>query len=113
MRNAIGLLCAVGLLAGCAHPRHRSAPAPAPVPPPSVTPDLRPLGRVALVNTEARFVVINFPPGAVPQSGQKLNIFHLGLKSGEVRITGPQSDNDTVGDLITGDASVGDVVKGE
>lgn len=111
MRNAIGVLCAVVLLAGCAHPKHRAAPAP--TPPPSVTPDLRPLGRVALVNTEARFVVINFPPGAVPQSGQQLNVFHLGLKSGEVRITGPQSDNDTVADLITGEASVGDVVKGE
>jgi hypothetical protein len=108
MRNAIGLLCAVCLFAGCAHPK----PA-AERPVPHVTPDLRAVGRVALVNNEARFVVINFPPGAVPQAGQPLNVSHHGLKIGEVKITGPQRDNDTVADLITGEAYVGDEVKGE
>jgi hypothetical protein len=108
MRNAIGLLCAAWLFAGCAHPKS-AAKGPAP----RVTPDLRPVGRVALVNTEARFVVINFPPGAVPQAGQPMNVNHHGLKVGEVKITGPQRDNDTVADLITGDAYVGDEVKGE
>jgi len=110
MRNALGLLCAVCLLTGCFHPRHHPAP---PAPPPSVTPDLRPTGRVALVDNQARFVVINFPPGSVPPVGQQLSVIHLGLKSGEVRITGPQHDTDTVADLINGDASVGDLVKGE
>jgi len=112
MRNAIGLLCAVWLFTGCFHPG-RSVPRAQTPPAPSVMPDLRAVGRVALVNTEARFIVINFPPGAVPQSGQQLNVNHLGLKIGEVRITGPQHDNDTVADLITGEANVGDEVKGE
>jgi hypothetical protein len=66
-----------------------------------------------LVNNEARFVVINFPPGAIPQPGQSLNVNHLGLKTGEVKITGPQRGNDTVADLITGQAYVGDEVRGE
>jgi hypothetical protein len=78
-----------------------------------VTPDLRPSGRVALVDNEARFVVINFPPGGVPPVGQRLNIFHNGLNVGEVRITGPQHDSDSVADVISGDATVGDLVKGE
>jgi len=112
MRNAIGLCCAVWLLAGCAHPKPSGPPAAKP-PAPQVTPDLRPIGRVALVNNEARFVVINFPPGAVPQPGQPLNVNHNGLKIGEVKITGPQRDNSTVADLITGQAYVGDEVKGE
>ena len=97
------------LFAGCAHAKPSAAKRPAP----RVTPDLRPVGRVALVNNEARFVVINFPPGAVPQIGQSLNVNHQGLKIGEVKITGPQRDNDTVADLITGDAYLGDEVKGE
>ncbi len=112
MRIAIGLFCAVWLVAGCAHPKSSGATSRKP-PIPAVTPDLRPSGRVALVNSEARFVVINFPPGAVPQAGQLLNVNHHGLKTGEVKITGPQRDNDTVADLITGDAYVCDEVKGE
>jgi hypothetical protein len=112
MRNAIGLLCAVWLLAGCARPKPSGPPAAKP-PTRYVTPDLRPIGRVALVNTEARFVVINFPPGIVPQLGQPMNVNHNGLKIGEVKITGPQRDNDTVADLITGQAYTGDEVKGE
>lgn len=96
------------LLAGCAHPKP-----PAKRPAPSVTPDLRPVGRVALVNNEARFVVINYPPGNFPQVGQQLNVNHNGLKIGEVKVTGPQRDTDTVADLVTGQAYVGDEVKGD
>jgi uncharacterized lipoprotein YajG len=112
MRNAIGLLCAVCLVAGCARPK---APGPLAANPsaPSVTRDLRPAGRVALVNNEARFVVINFPQGVVAQLGQPLNVNHNGLKIGEIKITGPQRGNDTVADLIIGQAYVGDEVKGE
>jgi hypothetical protein len=109
MRNAIGLLCAVWLLAGCAHTMPSAAKRTAPL----VTPDLRPIGRVALVNNEARFVVINFPPGAVPPAGQSMNVNHNGLKIGEVKITGPQRDNDTVADLVAGQAYVGDEVEGQ
>jgi hypothetical protein len=112
MRNAIGFLCGAWLFVGCVHPK---PPAPARVDrqTPRVTPDLRPVGRVALVNNEARFVVINFPPGVIPQLGQPMNVNHRGLKIGEVRITGPQRNTDTVADLLTGEAYVGDEVKGE
>jgi hypothetical protein len=112
MRKAIGFLCVVALVAGCAH-RKPSAPAAKTSPPASVTPDLRPIGRVALVNNEARFVVITFPPGAMPRAGQQLSVNHRGLKVGEVKITGPQRESDTVADLIVGEANVGDEVKGE
>ncbi|HUD49274.1 MAG TPA: hypothetical protein VMR33_20770 [Candidatus Baltobacteraceae bacterium] len=112
MRKAIGVLCAAWLLAGCAHPKPSGAPA-AKLPTPFITPDLRPVGRVALVDSEARFVVITFPAGTVPQVGQPLNVNHQGLKIGEVKVTGPQRDNDTVADLIAGQAYVGDEVKGE
>jgi hypothetical protein len=112
MRKAIGFLCAVGFVAGCAHPAPSGFRAQKP-PSPSITPDRRPTGRVALVNNQARFVVITFPPGAMPQSGLPMNVNHLGLKIGEVKITGPQTDNDTVADILSGEANVGDEVKGE
>ena len=106
------MLCAVWIFAGCAHHKPKGPPPEKPSPP-MVTPDLSPMGRVALVNNEARFVVINFPPGTVPPVGQPMNVNHRGLKIGEVKITGPQRDNDTVADLTTGAAYVGDEVKGE
>jgi hypothetical protein len=112
MRNAVGLLCALWLCTGCVHTKP-SAPAAKKKPAPLVTPDLSPVGRVALVNDQARFVVINFPPGDVPKPGQPMNVNHRGVKIGEVKITGPQRDNDTVADLTSGDAYVGDEVKGE
>jgi len=108
----MGFLCVVALVAGCAH-RRPSTPAAKTSPPASVTPDLRPIGRVALVNVQARFVVITFPPGAMPRAGQQLSVSHRGVKVGEVKITGPQRENDTVADLIAGEANVGDEIKAE
>jgi len=35
-------------------------------------------------------------------------LYRNGLKAGEVKITGPQRDNDVVADLVTGTAQVGD-----
>jgi hypothetical protein len=66
-----------------------------------------------MVNMEGRFVVISFPPGPVPQPGQRLNVNHAGLKVGVVQVTGPQRDYDTVGDLIEGEANVGDEAKSD
>jgi hypothetical protein len=76
-------------------------------PKPVMTPDWRPVGRVEMVNPEARFVVLSFRQG-VPAAGEVLNINHRGLKIGEVKVTGPQRDTDTVADIIAGDAYAGD-----
>jgi hypothetical protein len=106
MRVEIGLVCAAFLLAGCLHPK---PPADKPKPQHTyVTPDLRTVGRVELVNTEGRFVVISFPPGQVPPSGQHWRITHLGANIGRVTISGPQRAIDTVADIVEGTANVGD-----
>jgi len=76
-----------------------------------VTPENALFGKVALVNPTARFVVLNFPVGHLPVTEQHLNLYHRGLKVGEVRVTGPQQDDNIVADLVTGDASVGDDVR--
>jgi hypothetical protein len=66
-----------------------------------------------MVNMEGRFVVLSFPPGPVPQPGQRLDVNHAGLKIGVLQVTGPQREYDTVGDLVEGQANVGDEARSE
>lgn len=76
-----------------------------------ITPDRALVGKVVTVNSAARFVVLNFPLGHMPPVDQQLNVYHLGLKVGEIKVTGPQRDDNIVGDLTAGDATVGDEVR--
>jgi hypothetical protein len=107
---------------------HKSATAPAPrsapaasVKPaanqapakPVVQPDLRATGQVAMVNTEAKFVVVTFPGGNVPENGRMLSVFRDGSKIAELKVTGPQREADTVADIISGDVQVNDQVRVE
>ena len=115
MRTAIGLLGAALLLAGCAHRADQPNPAAPPVrtqqPKTVIKPDLQASGRVAMVNGEAHFVVLSFPPGPMPQTDHHLGVFRNGLKVGEVKVTGPQHENDTVADIITGEIQLHDEVR--
>jgi hypothetical protein len=118
MRFEIGLLCLAVFVAGCANsksPANLSAPPPIKTQPQPtyITPDLRTVGRVELVNTQGRFVVLSFPPGRVPPPGQHWRITHLGLQIGEVTISGPQREVDTVADIVDGTANVGDEATAE
>jgi hypothetical protein len=76
-----------------------------------ITPETRVSGKVAMVNTGGRFVVLNFPIGHLPAIDQQLNIYHGGLKVGEVKVCGPQRDDNIVGDITKGSAQVGDEVR--
>ena len=76
-----------------------------------VTPDDSPVGKVAWVNLGARFVVLNFPVGHLPPMDQRFNLYRKGFKVGEVKITGPQHDDNVVADLVAGDSAVGDVAR--
>lgn len=128
MRIAFGAgLVAFGfLLAGCSifHHKHAAGPAPTPLdqPPalqmqqtgkPVIKPDLRSTGQVAMVNADARFVVITFDTGAVPAAGRRLNVYRAGQKVGEVTVTGPQHENDTVADIVSGDIQLHDEARAE
>jgi len=76
-----------------------------------VTPENALVGRVATVNGVARFVVLTFPPGRLPALEQRLNLYRKGLKVGEVKVTGPQTDENIVADIVAGDAEVTDEVR--
>jgi hypothetical protein len=71
------------------------------------------IGKVALVRTAERFVVLNFPVGRLPVIDQRLNLYRAGLKVGEVKVTGPQYDDNIVADLVAGDSEVGDQVRAQ
>jgi hypothetical protein len=98
---------------GCSLFSHHSnsAPPPAQVSKPIVTPDTSLAAKVVSVNAVGRFVVLNFPPDQVPKVGQPLFLYRAGLKVADVKITGPQNDNNIVADLVSGDAQVGDTVR--
>ena len=78
-----------------------------------VTADNSLTGKVARVNGEGRFVVMTFPVGHLPALQQRLAVYRLGLKVGDIRVTGPQLDDSVVGDILAGDAQPGDEVRAQ
>ncbi len=78
---------------------------------PVVTPSTERFGRIALVNTSARFVILSFPVGEVAEPEKRMNVYRDGLKVGELRVTGPQRDNNTVADIVIGEPHVEDEVR--
>jgi hypothetical protein len=75
-----------------------------------VTPDFSLAAKVVSVNEVGRFVVLSFPASRMPKLEQTLFLYRTGLKTAEVRVTGPQQDNNIVADLVSGDARIGDTV---
>jgi hypothetical protein len=118
LSNVWTLLLVAILVNGCAlFHHHRATPAePASTTPsatlnPIVTPNNSLTAKVAAYNSAGRFAVLSFPVGQMPNMDQTLFLYRAGLKVGEVKITGPQRDNDVVADLVTGTAQVGDEVR--
>ena len=99
------------LLAGCAHHHSTKGASASGQPAAIVTPNPALGGKVVACNTAGRFVVLNFPASPMPTVDQTLFLYRTGLKVAEIRITGPQNDDNTVADIVTGDAQVGDEVR--
>jgi hypothetical protein len=78
-----------------------------------VTPENALVGKVALVNSVARFVVLNFPLGKMAAVDQRLNLYRRGLKVGEVKVTGPVREDNIVADLVAGEAELGDEARSQ
>jgi len=106
---AMLLALAVGSCAGHAGKPTSVKPVPA-KPGPIITPDFSLAAKVVSINTQGRFVVLSFPASLMPGVGQTMFLYHNGLKTAVVRITGPQQDNNIVADIVSGDAQMGDTV---
>ena len=89
----------------------RTTPAPAKSPGLIVTPAVGSLGKIVSVNAEARYVVLTCPLGSVPAAERRLSLYRDGLKVGEIKITGPQRDTNTVADIVAGEGRIGDEVR--
>jgi len=100
--------CLVVLLGtSCAALRPKATSQPSPI----VTPDTALAGKIVAVNNPGRFVVVNFPVGRMAAVGQVLSVYRDGLKVGELKVSGPQRDDNIVADLAAGEARVGDAVR--
>lgn len=88
-------------------------PAPALPPPQFVDPFVHPAGRVAAVNAKLRFVVLDFGLSRLPEVEQRLNVYRQGQKIGEVKVSGPTINQNTVADILSGDVQVGDEVRAD
>jgi hypothetical protein len=79
-----------------------------------ITPDASLAAKVISYNEAGRFVVLSFPIRQMPNADQIFFLYRGGLKTGEVKITGPQDDNNNiVADVVAGDAQVGDEVRNQ
>ncbi len=81
---------------------------------PIVTPENVVVGKVTLVNAEARYVVLTFAGSRLPAPDQRLNVYRQGLKVGEVKISGSPGDRldeNMVAYVLAGEVKKGDDVK--
>jgi hypothetical protein len=66
-----------------------------------------------MVNANARFVILGFPPGPMPSTDTRLTVYRGGLKVGEVKVTGPQRGSNTVADILAGEIQARDEAREE
>jgi tetratricopeptide (TPR) repeat protein len=71
------------------------------------------IGKVVSVNSALRFVVMDFAIRRLPAMEQRLNIYRSGQKIGEVKVTGPTLEMTVAGDIVAGEAQIGDEVRSD
>jgi hypothetical protein len=77
------------------------------------TPITEAAGKVASVNPNLRFVVIDFALNPVPQVDQRMAVYRQGQKVGEVKISSQSRNSIIAADITAGEAQVGDEVRPE
>lgn len=68
-------------------------------------------GKVAAVDERGHFVVLNFPLGQMPPVNSTLYVYRHGVKVGVLSVTGPQRDDNTVADIVSGALQIGDAAR--
>jgi hypothetical protein len=126
MRLLLSLLAVIVMMSGCAlWPWHHKSQSTGATPGATnaalygkngkdkfiVTPETTLVGKVVRVNETARFAVLNFPVGMMPGPQQLMNVYRRGLKVGEVKVTALHQDNNTVADIVKGEAQIGDEIR--
>lgn len=77
----------------------------------TIVPETGLQGKIVSVNASLRFVVLNFPVGRMAAVEQQMVVYRQGQKIGEIKVTGPQQDDNIIADVTTGEAEIGDEVR--
>jgi hypothetical protein len=77
----------------------------------TITPETGLQGKIVSVNANLRFVVLNFPIGRMAAVDQRFSVYRDGQKVGELKVTGPQQDDNIIADITNGEAQAGDEVR--
>jgi hypothetical protein len=118
--KALFLAVSVALTAGgCSSTRHVPAGTKSAAQPAAATPQQQPTttavasrtGKVASVNQELRFVVLDFSVSSIPAEGRTLSVYRAGAKVAEVKVSGPVVGSNTAADILSGNVQVGDAVQ--
>jgi hypothetical protein len=112
-RAAFSVLIVGTLVGGCAGQGGKDAKSKSAGSETIVTPDATITAKVVSYNSVGRFVVLNFPAGAMPKIGQSLFLYRNGLKAGEVKIDTWQREDLVIADVVKGDAQVGDEARNQ
>jgi hypothetical protein len=109
------LMCCLLLGAlGCAGRKEARTAGPKPANSPRAQPAFRgaallpPAGKVFSVNSQLRFVVLNFSVGGMPAIDQRLNVYRGAQKVAELKVSGPQRGDSIIADITAGSVQAGD-----
>jgi len=107
-RSFIPLLALV--LGGCSSPTETDITAPTGFGNAVMKPDTRLRGSVRTVNEQGQYVIVDFGLGMIPALQTEMNVYRGGDVVGVVQLTGPIRRSTVAGDIVSGEAGVGDVV---
>jgi hypothetical protein len=86
----------------------------------AVAPEAPPKTRILPLNAriisskaDLRFVLIDFTNSRRPALEERLNVYRLGQKVAEVKVSGPFLNTTVAADVLAGEAKYGDEVKAE
>jgi hypothetical protein len=78
-----------------------------------VTPSGAIRGRIIVVNPSARYVILSYPLGHIPQPERRLAVYRNGLKVADIKVGTQRMDTNAVADIMTGECQAGDEVRDE
>lgn len=70
-------------------------------------------GKIVVLNPVARYVIVSYPLGHIPQPERRMGVYRDGLKVGEIKMGAQRIDTNAVADITAGDCRVGDEVREE
>ena len=67
--------------------------------------------RVASVNENLRYVIVDFTNSRRPTIDERLSVYRVGEKVAEIKVSGPYRNTTVAADIVAGEVKYGDEVK--